>query len=70
MIGTLTLAVAIVAGAVILFAVSIRVGILLGLRLDRVLEARTSADPKPPSSVDAGASIALDNFGQKENRSD
>jgi len=37
MIGTVTLALVIVAGAVILFAVSIRVGILLGLRLDRVL---------------------------------
>jgi hypothetical protein len=70
MIGTLTLAVAIVAGAVILFAVSIRVGILLGLRLDRVLEARMSEDPKPPSSVDAGASIASDNLGQEENRRD
>jgi len=70
MIGTLGLAVAIVAGAVILFAVSIRVGILLGLRLDRVLEARISEDLEPPSSVDAGASIAPDNFGQEENRGD
>jgi len=70
MIGTLGLAVAIVAGAVILFAVSIRVGILLGLRLDRVLEARISDDLEPPSSVDAGASIAPDNFGQEENRGD
>ena len=70
MIGTLTLTGAIVAGAVILFAVSIRVGILLGLRLDGVLEARMSEDPKPPSSVDAGASIGPDNFGQEENRCD
>jgi hypothetical protein len=70
MIGTLTLAVGIVAGAVILFAVSIRVGILLGLRLDRVLEARMSENPKPSSSVDAGASIAPDNFEQEENRGD
>jgi hypothetical protein len=70
MIGTLTLALAIVAGAVILFAISIRVGILLGLRLDRVLEARTSEDRKPPSSVDAGASIAPGHLGQEENRRD
>ena len=70
MIGTLTLALVIVAGAVILFAVSIRVGILFGLRLDRVLEARMSEDPKPPSSVDAGASSAPDNFGQEENGRD
>ena len=70
MIGTVTLALVIVAGAVILFAVSIRVGILLGLRLDRVLEARMSEDPKPPSSVDVGASIAPDNFGQEENGRD
>jgi hypothetical protein len=70
MIGTLTSAVAIVAGTVILFAVSIRVGILLGLRLDRVLEARISEDLEPSSSVDAGASIAPDNFGQEENRRD
>jgi len=53
-----------------LFAVSIRVGILLGLRLDRVLEARMSENPKPSSSVDAGASIAPDNFEQEENRGD
>ena len=70
MIGTPTLALAIVAGAVILFAVSIRVGILLGLRLDRVLEARMSEKTKPSSSVDAGASIAPDNFEQEENRGD
>jgi hypothetical protein len=70
MIGTLTLALVIVAGAVIVFAVSIRVGILLGLRLDRVFEARMSEEPKPPSSVDAGASIAPDNFGQEENGRD
>lgn len=70
MIGTLALALAIVAGAVILFAISIRVGILVGLRLDRVLEARMSEDSKPSSSVDAGASIAPDNFGQEENRRD
>jgi len=70
MIGTLTLAVAIVAAAVILFAVSIRVGILLGLRLDRVLEARTSEDLEPPSSVYAGASSAPGSFGQEDNRRD
>jgi hypothetical protein len=62
MIGTLALALAIVAGAVILFAISIRVGILLGLRLDRVIEARMSEDQKPPSSVDAGSSIAPGTF--------
>ncbi len=70
MIGTLGLAVAIVVVSVVLFAVSIRVGILLGLRLDRVLEARISEDLEPPASGDAGASIESDNFGQKENRDD
>jgi hypothetical protein len=70
MIGTFVLAGAMVAGAVILFAVSIRVGILLGPRLDRVLEARMSEDPKPPCSVDTGASITPDDFGQEVNRLD
>lgn len=70
MIGTLTLALAVVAGAVILIAVSIRVGILLGRRLDRVLEARMSADPNLPLSVDTGASSELGNFEQEENRRD
>ena len=70
MIGTLTLALAIVAGAVILFAVSLRIGILLGLRLDRVLEARMSEDLEPPSSVDAGASIAPGSVGQEDSRRD
>lgn len=70
MIGTLGLAVAIVVVSVVLFAVSIRVGILVGLRLDRVLEARISEELEPPAPVDAGASIEPDNFGQKENRGD
>jgi hypothetical protein len=70
MIGTLTLAGAIVVGSVIMFAVSIRVGILLGRRLDGVLEARMSEDSEGPSSVDAGASTAPGDFGQEENRGD
>lgn len=70
MISALILVLAVVVGGVILFAVSIRVGILVGLWLDRVLEARITDDLRPLSSVDAGASIASDNFEQEENRRD
>ena len=58
MIGTFGLAGAIVAGSVILFVVSIRVGILLGRRLDRAIEERTARDSAPGS------------FGHEENRGD
>jgi hypothetical protein len=70
MIGTLVLAVTLVAGSVVLFAVSIRVGILFGRRLDRALEVRTSEDSETPPSVDAGESIAQAGIGQEENRGD
>jgi len=40
----LPLAVLLVAGGVLGFVLSIRVGILLGLRLDRAIEARSAAD--------------------------
>ncbi len=68
MIGTLALAVALVAGSVIVFAVSIRVGILLGLRLDRALEVPTSVDSESQSSVDAEESVAPGSVGQEEKR--
>jgi hypothetical protein len=42
--GTLVVAVAMVALAVAAFAVSTRIGMLLGLRLDRVLEERASRE--------------------------
>jgi hypothetical protein len=54
MIGTLLLAVGLLALAVILFVVSVRVGILVGRRLDRAIEARLSEDsmPVPPAGID------------------
>jgi hypothetical protein len=70
LIGTLTLGAAIVAASVILFAVSIRVGILLGRRLDRAIEDRTAVDAEPPPPVASGESIAAGNFAQQENRGD
>ena len=70
MIGTLVLAVTLVAGSVVLFAVSIRVGILFGHRLDRALEVRTSEDSETPPSVDAGEPNAQAGIGQEENRGD
>ena len=61
MIGTLLLAGALVALAAIMFVVSVRVGILVGRRLDRAIEARLSEDsmPVPPAGID-----------HKENRGD
>lgn len=38
-----------IAGACILFAVSVRVGMLLGRRVDRALEARLAAESPTPS---------------------
>jgi hypothetical protein len=67
---TLGLAALIVAGSVTAFAVSIRLGILLGRRLDRAIESRTTEDPEPPPSDGALGSIAPGNFGQQENRGD
>ena len=70
MIGTLGLAGAIIAGSVILFVVSIRVGILLGRRLDRAIEERTARDPEPASPVVSGESMTPGSFGHEENRGD
>jgi hypothetical protein len=42
-----------VCGAVVCFAISIRVGILLGLRLDRALDARAAAE-EPGQTEEAG----------------
>jgi hypothetical protein len=50
--GALPFAFALVAGCVVVFAVSIKVGILLGLRLDRVLEARAAADEPESAQED------------------
>jgi hypothetical protein len=43
MIQGLVFAVLLLGGALVVFVVSIRIGILLGLRLDRALEARAAA---------------------------
>lgn len=59
MIGALLLAVALIALGAVLFVVSLRVGILVGRRLDGVLEARQSEDSK---------SIEPASIGQEENR--
>jgi hypothetical protein len=48
MIQALIFAVVLVGGTLVVFVVSIRIGILLGLRLDRALEARAAADEAGP----------------------
>lgn len=70
MIETLGLAALIVAGGVVVFALSIRLGILLGRRLDLAIESRKTEDPEPPSSDASQGSIAQRNIGQEENRGD
>ena len=70
MIETLGLAALIVAGGVAVFALSIRLGILLGRRLDLAIESRKTEDPEPPSSDASQESIAQGNIGQEENRGD
>ena len=51
---TLSLAVLLIAAAVLGFVLSIRVGILLAVRLDRAIEARAVAD-KPAHDEEASA---------------
>jgi len=70
MIETLGLAALVVAGGVVVFALSIRLGILLGRRLDLAIESRKTEDPEPPSSDASQGSIAQGNIGQEENRRD
>jgi hypothetical protein len=48
MIQGLVFAVVLVGGTLVVFVVSIRIGILLGLRLDRALEARAAAGEAGP----------------------
>ena len=48
MIEGLVFAVLLLVGAVVVFVVAIRIGILLGLRLDRALEARAAASEAGP----------------------
>ncbi len=50
----LLVAALLVAGAIVAFVLSIRVGILLGLRLDRAVEAR-AADEEPAQTDEVGA---------------
>lgn len=66
MIATLVTAGAIVAAAVVLFALSIRVGILVGHRLDRAIEQRSAGDSETPTPADTGESIAPVDTGQEE----
>ena len=50
----LVFAVLLLGGAVVVFIVSIRIGILVGLRLDRAVEARAAAsEPGPIEEVHA-----------------
>jgi hypothetical protein len=51
-----------VAGAGAAFAVSVRVGMLLGRRMDRALEARQDADDSTPSdqAPDVGEEVGID----------
>lgn len=48
MIQGLAFAVLLLGGALVIFVVSIRIGILLGLRVDRALEARAAANEPGP----------------------
>ncbi len=55
-------AVLLLAGAGVVFALSVRVGMLLGRRIDRALEARQDAAGLPPSdqAPDVGEEVGID----------
>ena len=59
MIDDIAFAVGFLILAILMFAASLRLGMLVGLRLDRALEARASAGADQELEGDAGASPAL-----------
>jgi hypothetical protein len=74
MIGFVALAVGFVVVAAMLFVASVRLGMLVGVRLDRAIEARASAagsgGPETPSpgTVPAGNGAIDGRSGREENR--